>query len=188
MARTFKKGRTKGGLSREVVLIFVTIGTADKGIEFTRLIVAMDEIAGKIEEEVIMQIGSIEYAPRHSQYFRYRTFSEALSLFQRASLVVGHAGTGTILNALRFKVPLILVPRRIQYGELDRDDHQLEIAQRLEGRGWVEVVYEISELESKVKQMLRERRRVGADPVSPERRNLIQFLRDYVRRERKEEG
>ena len=166
-------------------MIFVTIGTADKGIEFTRLIVSMDEIAGKIEEEVIMQIGSIEYEPKHCQYFRYRTFSEALSLFRRASLVVGHAGTGTILNSLRFKIPLILVPRRLQYGELDRDDHQLEIAQRLEGKGWVEVVYEISELESKVRQMLRERKQVGIDPVSAERRNLIQFLRDYVKREEK---
>lgn len=188
MAGDLKKGRAQSNVPGEVVLIFVTIGTADKGIEFTRLIVSMDDIAGKIEEEVIMQIGSIEYEPKHCQYFRYRTFSETLSLFQRASLVVGHAGTGTILNSLRFKTPLLLVPRRIQYGELDRDDHQLEIAQRLEGKGWVEVVYEMSELESKVKQMLRERREVSIGPVSEERRNLIQFLRDYVKREEKEES
>ncbi len=76
---------------------------------------------------------SDEYEPKHAQYFRYTTFAEALS-FQRASLVVGHGGTGTVLNSLRFKVPLILVPRRIQFRELD-DDHQLEIAQGLEGKG-----------------------------------------------------
>jgi beta-1,4-N-acetylglucosaminyltransferase len=180
VARPFKKDGTKGGLSREVVLIFVTIGTADKGIEFTRLIVAMDEIAGKIEEEVIMQIGSIEYKPKHAQYFRYTTFVKALSFFQRATLVVGHGGTGTILNALRFEVPLILVPRRIQYGELDRDDHQLEIAQRLEGRGWVEVVYDMEELESKVMQMIREKRKFLAEKVSPERKRLIQFLKEFI--------
>ena len=183
MARASKKSRAQGSLSREVILIFVTIGTADKGIEFTRLIVAMDEVAEKIEEEVIMQIGSIEYEPKHANFFRYTTFSEALSFFQRASLVVGHGGTGTILNSLRFRVPLVLVPRRKEHGELDRDDHQLEIAQRLEGKGWVEVVYDMSELKSKVMQMIREKRKVLGKEISPERKRLIHFLKKFIEQE-----
>ncbi|RKY56218.1 MAG: beta-1,4-galactosyltransferase, partial [Candidatus Neomarinimicrobiota bacterium] len=36
-------------------MIFVTVGSHYKGFE--RLVEKMDEIAGKIEEEVIMQIG-----------------------------------------------------------------------------------------------------------------------------------
>jgi len=188
VARTVEESRVQGSLSGEVVLIFVTVGTADKGIEFTRLIVAMDEIAGKLEEEVIMQIGSIEYEPKHTQHFRYATFAEALSFFQRASLVVGHGGAGTVLNSLRFKVPLVLVPRRLQYGELDRDDHQLEIAQRLEGKGWVEVVYDMGELESKVIRMIRERRKVPAEAVSAERKRLIQFLKEFIEQGERKAG
>ena len=188
MARTAKESGTQDSLSREVVLIFVTIGTADKGIEFTRLIVAMDGIAGKIEEEVVMQIGSIGYKPKHAQYFRYATFAEALAFFQRASLVVGHGGTGTILNSLRFKVPLVLVPRRLQYGELDRDDHQLEIAQRLEGKGWVEVVYDMGDLESKVIRMIREKRKVPVEAVSVERKRLIQFLKEFIEQGERKAG
>jgi beta-1,4-N-acetylglucosaminyltransferase len=187
MAGAFKKSGSKGSLSGEVVLIFVTVGTADKGIEFTRLIVAMDEIARKIDEEVVMQIGSIEYQPRYARYFRYVSFSEALVYFQKASLVVGHGGTGTILNSLRFRVPLIVVPRRIQYGELDRDDHQLEIAKRLEEEGSVEVVYEMEELELKVRQRLREKKSL-VEKASPERERLIQFLRKFIERERGKRG
>jgi beta-1,4-N-acetylglucosaminyltransferase len=47
-------------------LIFVTVGSALKGVVFMRLITKMDEIAGKIEEEVVMQIGSVPYEPRHA--------------------------------------------------------------------------------------------------------------------------
>jgi UDP-N-acetylglucosamine transferase subunit ALG13 len=169
-------------------LIFVTVGTADKGIEFTRLVVAMDEIAKKIKEEVVMQIGSIEYEPKNARFFRYVTYSEALNYFQKASLVVGHGGTGTILNAIRFKVPLIIVPRRIQYGELDRDDHQLEIAQKLEGKGWVKVVYDMGDLESKVFQMILERRKVLEEDVPPERKRLIQFLQEFIEQGVKKKG
>ena len=161
-------------------MIFVTVGTADKGIEFTRLIKAMDEIAGKIDQRVVMQIGSIEYEPRNAHAFQYVTYSEALSYFKEASLVVGHAGTGTILNALRFRTPLIVVPRRIQYGELDRDDHQLEIAHRLEKMGLVEVVYEMEALESAVKRTLGKDGKINQEEISSERDSLIKAVKDFV--------
>lgn len=164
-------------------MIFVTVGSAEKGIEFNRLIIEMDKIAEKIEEEVIMQIGSIEYKPRNAFFFRYVNFSEALSYFQRASLIVGHAGTGTILNALQFRVPLILIPRRLKYGELDNDDHQIEIAKRLEGRVWIEVVYNIEELESKIFKMLNKKREIKWDNVLLERNKLISFLKNFIYKE-----
>jgi len=187
VARTSKKNRSEGPLQRKAILIFVTVGTADKGIEFTRLIVKMDEIAGKIEEEVVMQIGSIEYVPKHAQSFRYTNFADALSYFQKASLVVGHGGTGTILNALRFRVPLIVVPRRIQFGELDRDDHQLEIAQQLDGHVLIAIVYDVGQLEPKILQMLEGKKKGLQDAISPERTSLIKFLSHYLKEAEKSE-
>jgi UDP-N-acetylglucosamine transferase subunit ALG13 len=47
-------------------MIFVTVGTHYQG--FDRLIRKMDEIAGKIEEDVIMQIGSTQYKPINAKY------------------------------------------------------------------------------------------------------------------------
>ena len=169
-------------------MIYVTIGTATKGIDFNRLIKKMDEIASRITEKMVMQIGEIDYRPQNAEYFFYVPYQESLQFFKTASLIIGHCGTGTILNALRFKVPLIVVPRRIQYGELDRDDHQLEIARRLEGRGWVEVVYDMEELESKVMQMIREKRKVLGEEVSPERKRLIQFLKKFIEQGERKAG
>jgi UDP-N-acetylglucosamine transferase subunit ALG13 len=162
-------------------LIFVTIGSAVKGVEFTRLIKKMDKVAREIDEEVVMQIGTITYEPRNAKYFRYTSYQENLSFFQKASLVVGHCGIGTILNALRFKKPLIVVPRRIKYGELNRDDHQIEIAQRLEGKELIEVVYDVENLESAIKRMLERERYVTKGESSFEKDNLIKTLQEFIK-------
>jgi beta-1,4-N-acetylglucosaminyltransferase len=164
-------------------LIFVTIGSGvkgAKGLEFTRLIKKVDEIAPKLGEEVVMQIGSVTYEPQHASYFRYTSYQENLAYFQKASLIIGHGGIGTILNALRFQKPIVIVPRRIQFGELSRDDHQVEIAQRLAGNPLVEVVYDVDDLESSVKRMLEKSKEVGKGKTSPEREALIKTLRDFV--------
>ena len=161
-------------------MIFVTIGSAVEGIEFTRLIKKMDEIAARIDEEVIMQIGTVPYEPQNAKYFRYTSFQENLTYFQKASLVVGHAGTGTILNALRFQVPIVVVPRKHEYGE-HVDDHQVELAQRLVGNELIKVVYDMEDLDPAVKEMLK-RGRVHGQKRYPEREVLIQSIKDFVDR------
>jgi len=141
----------------------------------------MDEVADNLNEEVIMQIGAIPYEPRHAMYFRYASYQENLSYFQKASLIVGHCGIGTILNALKFQKPIIVVPRRIKYGELNRDDHQIEIAQKIEGNPLVHVVYEIEDLENAIETI---RGRIGAASGSgsfPEREKLIETIKSFVK-------
>ena len=162
-------------------MIFVTIGSAVEGIEFTRLIKKMDEIAGKLDEEVVMQIGAVPYEPQHAKYFRYTSYQENLSYFQKASLVTGHGGTGTILNALRFQVPIVVVPRRHEYGE-HVDDHQVELAQRLVGNELIRVVYDIEELESAIREMLDKRKKMGKGKTYAERDALIKTIKDFVHR------
>lgn len=161
-------------------MIFVTIGSAVEGIEFTRLIKRMDEIAGKLDEEVVMQIGTVPYEPQNAKYFRYTSYQENLSFFQRASLVVGHGGTGTILNALKFQTPIIVVPRRHHLGE-HVDDHQVEMAQKIEGNPLVHVVYEIEDLENTIE---RTRAGIGMRSVNlsfPEREKLIETIKSFIK-------
>jgi UDP-N-acetylglucosamine transferase subunit ALG13 len=160
-------------------MIFVTIGSAVKGIEFTRLIKKMDEAAGRLNEEVVMQIGTVPYEPQNARYFRYASYQENLSYFQKASLIVGHCGIGTILNALRFRKPFIGVPRKSQYGE-HVDDHQIEIAQRLEGKELIEIVYDVENLESSVKEILKRGEKVVKEETSSERDTLIQTIKNFV--------
>ncbi len=162
-------------------MIFVTIGSAVRGIEFIRLIKKMDEIAGKITEEVIMQIGTIDYKPKNAQFFKYASYQENLEYFKKASLIVGHCGIGTVLNALKFKKPIIVVPRRIQYGELNKDDHQIEIAQKLDGKELIEVVYNTENLEIAIKKMLA---RVGMEIKGEpnfEKDELVKIIKEFVK-------
>ena len=93
---------------------------------------------------------------------------------------MGHCGIGTILNALKFQKPIIVVPRRIKYGELNRDDHQVEIAQRLVGNDLIKVVYDIEDLESAVREMLERRRKVGKEKPYAEKETLIKTIRNFV--------
>ncbi len=162
-------------------MIFVTIGSAVEGIEFTRLIKKMDEVAGKLGEEVVMQIGTVPYEPQHAKYFRYTSYQENLSYFQKASLVVGHGGTGTILNALRFRVPIVVVPRKHEYGE-HVDDHQVELAERLVGNELIKVVYELEDLGSAVQEMLERGKGVDKEKTYAERDALIKTIKDFISR------
>lgn len=147
--------------------------------EFTRLIKKMDEVAGRLDEEVVMQIGSIPYEPQHAKYFSHTSYQESLSYFQKASLVIGHGGAGTILNALRFQIPIVVVPRSQRYGE-HFDDHQMELANRLVGNEFIKVVYDIENLESAVKEMLERSKTIDKGKVYAEREVLIKTLKDFV--------
>lgn len=160
-------------------MIFVTIGTMVKVNEFTRLIRKMDEVAGRLDEEVVMQIGSVPYEPQNAKHFSHTSYQESLSYFRNASLVVGHGGAGTIINALRFHVPIVVVPRSQRFGE-HFDDHQLELAQRLVGNDLIKVVYDIEDLESAVREMLKRMERVDKGMRYAERDNLIKTIKDFV--------
>lgn len=131
-------------------MIFVTVGVHYKG--FDRLVKKMDEIAGKINEKVIMQIGSTKYKPKNSQYFNFiESDDEILNLYSQARIVVSHAGAGSALTAIRLSKPTILVPRLKKYGE-HIDDQQLELAEALSKEGKVIAVYDVEQLESSLKE------------------------------------
>jgi UDP-N-acetylglucosamine transferase subunit ALG13 len=72
----------------------------------------MDEIAGRIDEAVIMQIGETTYKPKNARYFRFTSNEEIDRLYEDTRVVVCHAGVGSILTTLEHGKPVIAVPRR----------------------------------------------------------------------------
>jgi len=147
--------------------------------EFTRLIKKMDEVAGRLDEEVVMQIGSVPYEPQHAKSFSHTSYQESLFYFQNASLVIGHGGAGTILNALKFRVPIVVVPRSQRYGE-HFDDHQMELARQLEGNELIKIVYDIEDLEPAVKEMLEKGKLIDRQKRFPEREKLIETIKSFI--------
>lgn len=126
-------------------MIFVTVGFHDQ--PFTRLIEKMEEIAGRISEEVIIQKGCTEFKTSHATSFDFLPSDEEyMELFKRARIIVAHAGAGTILNSLVHGKRTIMVPRLRRHGE-HVNDHQLELSNALKDRRLITVIQDVDQLE-----------------------------------------
>jgi UDP-N-acetylglucosamine transferase subunit ALG13 len=124
-------------------LIFVTVGTHNQGFE--RLVKKIDEIAGELEEEVVIQRGHTSYEPMHARFFDFAPREEMGEWVDKARLIVTHGGAGSIVFALSKRKPVVVVPRLKKYGE-HVNDHQIELARALEKEGRVKAVLDVDEL------------------------------------------
>lgn len=113
-------------------MIFVTDGTQTP---FDRLVQAADAWAhARGRRDVFMQIGAGDCVPRHAAWTRFLEPTEFQEHYRRATLLVAHAGTGSILQALQAGRPLLVLPRRAAFGET-RNDHQLATCAKFADRG-----------------------------------------------------
>ena len=108
-------------------MILVTVGTQ---LPFDRLIRAIDAIAPQFDVPFFAQIGAGGYQPENMRWGATIPPADFDDMMRDAKLIVSHAGTGTFLTARRFVKPLVLFPRRAEFGE-HRNDHQLATIARL---------------------------------------------------------
>lgn len=110
-------------------MILVTVGSM---FPFDRLIRAVDEIAGRTGPQAFFaQIGDGRYEPVHMPFVRFLPREEFARLLAEAEMVLSHAGVGTIVDTLKFRKPLLVLPRRERLGE-HVNDHQQGTARRFE--------------------------------------------------------
>jgi len=102
-------------------MIFATVGTQEP---FPRLMRYLDNIAGRHGLEIIGQIGKDNSVYSHIQTVKALNQAEFKDAIQNCSVIVGHAGIGTILSAQQQEKPLIICPR-IAAKEEHLSDHQL---------------------------------------------------------------
>jgi UDP-N-acetylglucosamine transferase subunit ALG13 len=124
-------------------MIFITVGTDGP---FDRLVDAVDRWAGERgRTDVVAQIGRSKLQPRFMRSYQFLDPPQFATYFASAEFVIAHAGMGTILSALRYNKPLLVMPRRASLGE-QRNDHQLATARRLMEMGKVAVAADEAEL------------------------------------------
>lgn len=121
-------------------MIFLTVGTHEP---FERLVKAMDAWCktSKGTNKVFGQITAPkdgDYIPSHFEWVARLTPTEFAERFAQASLIVSHAGMGTIISALQAGKPIVVLPRRGHLGET-RNDHQFATAKKLAGRPGIHV-------------------------------------------------
>jgi len=156
-------------------MIFVTVGTE---LPFDRLVGVVDEWAGRTgRADVFAQIGDSYKSPLN---IRYKTFIEPADFarhFTEADVIVSHAGMGTILSALQFQKPIVVMPRRAALQE-HRNEHQLATARRLAALGKVTVALDEAELRQTLDRLgdLKAHDRIGAYASD----GLITALREFI--------
>lgn len=102
-------------------MIFATVGTQ---LPFDRLLSALDAwAAAHPDVPVTAQTGVTQTRYAHLTCHSYLDQAGFAAHMAQASVIVAHAGMGTILSAAEAGKPLILMPRRADCGE-HRNDHQ----------------------------------------------------------------
>ena len=123
-------------------MIFVTVGSM---LPFDRLIAATDAWAGTTGHEVFAQIGNSQYQPRHMRFAQMLTPGEFSERLRAATLIVAHAGMGTVISAMEAGKPIVVVPRMASAREVTTD-HQIHTATWLKEKPGVYVAATESEL------------------------------------------
>jgi UDP-N-acetylglucosamine transferase subunit ALG13 len=157
-------------------MIFLTIGTQ---VPFDRLVKAVDEIAPSLHTEIIAQVSKSAYKAQHIKTFDFIAPHEFDVFFNRASLIVSHAGMGNIISALEREKPILVMPRLARYGE-HRNDHQMATARVFEKLNYVHVAYDEHELQKKLLSVYSERlqplHKIG-NTASPQ---LIASIKSFI--------
>ncbi len=124
-------------------MIFVTVGTQ---LPFDRMIRTIDEWAAKAgRSDVFAQIGPASYRPTHIAFAAFIPADECRQKSQTASVIIAHAGMGSIITALELAKPIIVMPRRSELAE-HRNNHQVSTALKFKERGSVLVAMDEHEL------------------------------------------
>jgi UDP-N-acetylglucosamine transferase subunit ALG13 len=117
-------------------VIFATVGSQEP---FDRLIRAVDEWARLHPRiDIFAQIGNSDFRPKHIDYTKFLEPAEFNRVMQAASVIVAHAGMGSIISALELGKPIVVMPRHGALCET-RNDHQVATAKRFGAQGRVVV-------------------------------------------------
>ena len=108
--------------------ILVSVGASE--FSFERLLRIIDELCeeGVLDgNHVIAQKGVATYTPKHYRSFDLIGRDEYQKYMEQADVIISHAGTGSVIPALKIGKKVIVFPRLAKYGE-HVDNHQLELA------------------------------------------------------------
>jgi len=123
-------------------VILLTVGTQ---LPFDRLVSIVDALAPELPEPVLAQVGHGTFRPKNMEWRPYVDPVEFEQFIEECSLLISHAGIGTLVMAQKHRKPMILFPRRAVLKE-HRNDHQLATVRALNGRRGVRIAYDEEDL------------------------------------------
>ncbi|WP_426357592.1 glycosyltransferase [Pseudocolwellia sp. HL-MZ19] len=148
-------------------MIFVTVGTQ---FSFPRLLNAINAWASdNPHEKIVAQTGNTDEKYQHLEEHKFLSTKQYTNYLRQSSLIVGHAGTGTIISALEKCLPCILMVRDYKKNE-HRSGHQSSMANYFkdyDGLYFIYSEYELFELLNCRNEL------VNAKPKTHTNKNLL---------------
>jgi UDP-N-acetylglucosamine transferase subunit ALG13 len=132
-------------------MIFVSVGTHEA--PFDRLLRAVYDLG--LDEELVVQHGPSLLRSEGAVEAEFLSFDEVVNYIRAARAVVMHAGVGSVMLSLANGKRPIVMARLREFGE-HVDDHQVELARRLDANGLVTLVESAESLADALRQ--------GAEP------------------------
>ena len=156
-------------------MIFVTLGTQDKG--FNRLLEAVDKeiINGNIKEEVIVQAGFTKYKSKNMKILDLIDREEFEKLITKCDLLITHGGVGSIMTGLNHNKTVIAVPRLSKYGE-HVNDHQLQIVDNFNEKGYLLGLNDLN----KFNEVLEKSKTFTPKKYKSNTNNMIKLISDFI--------
>lgn len=161
--------------SAKPLKIFVTVGAQ---MPFDRLVLGVDRWASGADGcRVFAQIGPDAQKPAHIEWTEFLEPPQFRERVLGSDVLVAHAGMGSILTALQYGKPVLVMPRRGSLRET-RNDHQVATAERFKALGKVAVAMDESELAGELDRLrgLRSVDRISEFASD----DLIRALRDFI--------
>ena len=117
-------------------MVFITLGT--QGNQFPRCLQMVEELIDMLHpgHEFIAQIGNTEYKSNKIKVLEYVSETEFKRLIGEADVVITHAGSGSLFNAIKQGKKTIAVARLKKYKEM-LNDHQTELVKKLSDDGYI---------------------------------------------------
>ena len=133
-------------------MILVLLGTQNNS--FHRLLEKIDELIeqGIIDEKVIVQSGYTKYESKNMRVFDLIPQEELERYQEQADLIITHGGVGSIISSIKKDKKVIAVPRLQKYQE-HVNDHQRQIVELFNKKGYIIGINEVEELEDAIVKM-----------------------------------
>ena len=156
-------------------MLFLTVGYQ---MAFDRLTCSVDDWASQNPEvEIFAQIGPSEFKPGHLKWTQFLEPPEFTDKLKTCSGIIAHAGMGSILTALQYGKPILIMPRHGALRET-RNDHQIATAKRFEHYENIIVAMSEDELPNCLQQLKKMNPATGSDPVASAQ--LIHSLKSFI--------
>ena len=159
-------------------MILVLLGTQNNS--FHRLLEKIDELIEKnvIDEKVIVQSGYTKYDSKNMRLFDLIPQEELERYQEQADLIITHGGVGSIISSIKKDKKVIAVPRLQKYQE-HVNDHQKQIVELFNKKGYIIGINEVEELEDAIIKM-QDFVPVKYKETEYGDKNILKIIKDFI--------